>query len=288
MAYICLICNGSGFINGRSCPLCRTHPGKRATSFSDLSIHASDKVVHVGRDCFDKYYRPVDNWDNYIFGESSCVPGDTITEIQRYRLIEKTLPVQLNALFSIHEEPNGKSHVLKYDRETVTYVSQFEDVKSAKKYCDEQGWPHEISRVNSEVGELYHIYTDFATLLSRMGWILEHVPEERRRHVRKSMNQIRSAMQTVMSTEMDLRVITQVKAPPERKAIAQAPISLDVGREFRHISSGISKISVRVRNVGQALNNIRSVDVRSAIANLEKISAKLHRAWTDFYKVFED
>ena len=268
------------------CPLCKwSNGGIKSLRQFNQPINSNQTIV--GREIDTSSEDPDLTWDNYIFNEERLNPNQTLTEIQRYELVKATKTVHENALYSIHENVNGAAILLNYQDNKNKYVSSFDSIDVANEYCSEQGWPFEVSKVKQEIGELYHVYTDFATLLSRIGWIMEHIPDQKKHHAKKAMAMLKNDMKMLFALEMDLRNITKDKKPPARNPIQQQPRSDSLKTEFAQVSTDVAKLSARIRNVGQSMDTIRSIDMSGYMDRLEKISDKLRKAWVEFYKIFE-
>lgn len=146
----------------------------------------------------------------------------------------------------------------------------------------EASWALEVGSVKAELGEIEAIYQDFNHIFSRLQNISDIVSPENIAKVEKGLNK---AFNQVEKAEMGFRAITKSAKAPDRSPIKHSTPTANPKREMERISGDLAKLSVRVRNIGQATDELENLDVGAIPSQFEAASETLRKVFVIFEKL---
>jgi len=150
---------------------------------------------------------------------------------------------------------------------------------------EEESWAKEVGQIKSELGELDDIYKDFDSIYNRLGRIGDIAPQEETDKIIKAIEKVRGV---VINAEDKFRQITDQMKAPSRSPIKQSTPIVDPKREMERISTDIGRLSVRVRNIGQSVDDFENVKVSDVAETFEKASEQLRKVFVKFEKLIPE
>jgi hypothetical protein len=149
----------------------------------------------------------------------------------------------------------------------------------------EDAWAKEVGSVRSELGEISEIYKDFDHIYSRLDSNIDIVEIS---EIGKLTKMVDKAFDMVMRAEQAFREITKSPKAPARAPIKHSTPTLDPLKELQRLSSDIAKLSVRVRNVGQASDEFENVQVSDVAETFERASEQLRKTFVRIEKLIPE
>lgn len=149
----------------------------------------------------------------------------------------------------------------------------------------DEDWAHEVGQVRSELGEIDLIYKDFDHIYNRLYDIEDIISDEQRNKIVKSVEKVRSI---VVKAEDAFRTITKSPKAPSRKPIKHSTPIGDKKREMQRISTDIARLSVRIRNIGQSVDDFENVPATDIAETFEKASEQLRKVFVQFEKLIPE
>jgi hypothetical protein len=158
-------------------------------------------------------------------------------------------------------------------------------LENAASKIEEDAWAKEVGSVRSELGEIDEIYKDFEHIYSRLDGNVDIIIGE---EIFKLIKMVDKAFGMVMKAEEGFRAITKSPKPPSRTPIKHSVPTLDPKKELERLSADIAKLSVRVRNVGQASDEFENVAVSEVAETFEKASEQLRKTFVRLEKLIPE
>lgn len=211
--------------------------------------------------------------------------------------IRKDKNNEISQIFALQYSPMvWKSNVLYPETaKKIIHIGAFKDKACAMDYLKNKGlnegieinedWAHEIGQVKSELGEIDLIYKDFDAIYNRLFDIEDIINDEQRLQITKAMDKARAS---VIKAEIKFREITNSEKAPSRKPIKHSTPIGDKKKEMQRISTDIAKLSVRVRNIGQSVDDFKDVEATDIAETFEKASEQLRKVFVNFEKVMPE
>lgn len=156
----------------------------------------------------------------------------------------------------------------------------FENIDHKLHWIVEDAYIQEIGKIRSELGEIGKIYADYDALLEKL-WFLGSEDE----NVKKAEAHLKKGLQIVGAVENDLHQLTKTGKEPVRSPIKQLELSGDLEKDKERLSDNFARLAVRIRNVGQTLESLSNIDMKSVVSRLEKAYLIVRRAFVLFDRI---
>ena len=154
-----------------------------------------------------------------------------------------------------------------------------EPYQSWRKFMEAPDWAHDVGGIRAELGEIEEIYKDFDHIYSRFNGIVDVLPPV---FQTKMINALGRAYKMLQGAESLFREVTHTGKAPRRNPIVHSQPTVSPKQEMERISMDLAKLSVRVRNIGQATADVEHVDIKHVRDMFEKASEILRRTFVEF------
>jgi GNAT superfamily N-acetyltransferase/2'-5' RNA ligase len=228
---------------------------------------------------FDALYRAMEKADNF----------DDLSKQEKANLIAKTIQdlgfdgVKFRAPGN-HEDTwyvvysvDKLKH--EFDKTEEQAESIEEPYQSWRKFMEAPDWAHDVGGIRAELGEIEEIYKDFDHIYSRFNGIVDVLPPV---FQTKMINALGRAYKMLQGAESLFREVTHTGKAPRRNPIVHSQPTVSPKQEMERISMDLAKLSVRVRNVGQATADVEHVEIEHVRTMFEKASEILRKTFVEF------
>lgn len=213
--------------------------------------------------------------------------------------VRKEKANDISHIFALQYSPEAwHKHVLFPETsEKIVHIGAFKNSDCAMNYLRgktgmhedvqlfEKDWAHEVGQVKAELGEIEEIYKDFDAIFNR---ILDIEDVLDREHITKLIRSMERIRLNLIRAENSFRSITNSAKAPNRNPIKHSTPVADPKKEMQRISTDIAKLSVRVRNIGQSVDDFENVPTSDVAETFEKASEALRKIFVQFEKLIPE